>query len=80
MARFCIAGCGTELKTEDDRTDYQRQFCSDECRNEDKRQKIRDQRARMRTKKRCTTCTQPILDAETWKRLRELAAQDGLDL
>jgi hypothetical protein len=80
MARFCIAGCGTELKTDDGRTDYQRQFCTDECRNKDKSQKIRDQRAHMRQKKRCTSCTQTILDAETWKRLRELAAQDGLDL
>jgi hypothetical protein len=80
MARFCIAGCGTELKKEDGSTDYDREFCGKECRNEDKRQKLRDKRAKTKKQKRCSTCTQPILPPKTWERLRVLAAEAGIDL
>jgi hypothetical protein len=80
MARFCIAGCRTELKKEDGRTDYDRQFCSDKCRNDDKSQKLRDQRANMKTKKRCSHCTQQILPVKTWEKIRVLAAEAGIDL
>ena len=80
MARFCVSGCGTELKKEDGRTDYDRQFCSDKCRNNDKRQKLRDQRANMKTKKRCSSCTQPILTSKTWEKIRALATDGGIEL
>ena len=80
MARFCIAGCGTELKTADGLTDYARQFCSDKCRNKDKAQRLRDQRATMKSKKRCSSCTQPILAPTTWAQIRELAAEAGIVL
>jgi hypothetical protein len=80
MARHCISGCGTELKKEDGATDYESLFCSKDCRNEDKRQKVRDQRAAMKKKKRCSACTQPILPAKTWEQIRVIAAEAGIDL
>jgi len=80
MARFCIAGCGKELKKEDGRTDYGRQFCSEQCRNKDKSQKLRELRAHMKTKTRCTSCTQPILPPSTWEKLRLLAAENDIEL
>jgi hypothetical protein len=80
MARFCIAGCGTELKKDDGLTDYDRQFCSEKCRSNDRKQKLRDQRAQMKTKTRCSKCTQPILKPQAWEKLRLLAAEAGIDL
>ena len=81
MARFCIAGCGTELLKDDGTTDYDRQFCkSGDCLKKDRAQKLRDQRARMKTQKRCSRCTQPILPVKTWEKLRLLAAEAGIDL
>jgi hypothetical protein len=80
MARFCISGCGTELKKDDGTTDYDRQFCDEKCRSKDRAQKLRDQRAQMKTRKRCSRCTQPILAVKTWEKLRVLAAEAGIDL
>lgn len=55
MARFCICGCGQEL-TKDGRTDYDRVFFSGACRNSDKRQRLRDLRARAKEQKVCSKC------------------------
>lgn len=79
MARFCIAGCGTALKKDDGSTDYDRYFCSETCRNKDKAQRLRDQRAQMK-KNGCSTCLQPILPAKTWDKLRQLAADAGIEI
>lgn len=81
MARFCIAGCGTELLKEDGTTDYERLFCKGgECVKKDRAQKLRDQRAQMKKKKRCSHCTQPILPVKTWEKIRVLAAEHDIDL
>jgi hypothetical protein len=60
MARFCICGCGNELKTDDGFTDYDRVFFSPKCRNGDKAQRLRDKRARARQKKICSGCGRPM--------------------
>lgn len=80
MARYCIAGCGTELLNDDGTTDYESKFCKGDCLKKDRRQKLRDQRAQMKTKKRCSRCTQPILPPKTWEKIRVLAAQLDIDL
>jgi len=58
MARYCIAGCGTELKLPDGSTDYDRQFCSKKCRDKDKSLRLRDQRMKLKAKTNCPTCGQ----------------------
>ncbi len=60
MARFCIAGCGTELKKPDGSTDYKKQFCSPTCRNQDKTQRMRDMRTTIKKQDRCPKCGQVI--------------------
>ena len=80
MARYCIAGCGKELKKPDGASDYDRQFCDDKCRNKDKANRLRDQRAAMKKKKRCNSCTQPILPPKVWEEIRRLAADAGIEI
>lgn len=60
MARFCICGCGRELKTKDGYTDYDRSFFDAKCRNQDKAQRVRDLRARGRQQKVCSKCLRPM--------------------
>jgi len=60
MARFCVCGCGEELKDKDGNTDYARVFFSSECRNRDKSQRLRDQRKKMKQQTRCSKCGQLI--------------------
>jgi hypothetical protein len=56
MARYCVCGCGQELKDKSGNTDYERVFFDRTCRNRDKAQRMRDQRARMNKQKRCSKC------------------------
>jgi endogenous inhibitor of DNA gyrase (YacG/DUF329 family) len=60
MARFCVGGCGKELKTKDGSTDYDKIFCGEVCRNKDKSQKLKDQRRKLREKSNCPTCGQKM--------------------
>lgn len=60
MARYCICGCGKELKTRDGDTDYKRMFFDATCRGRDKAQRIADQRAKYKKRDYCPTCGQPI--------------------
>ncbi|HKV94930.1 MAG TPA: hypothetical protein VJW20_20460 [Candidatus Angelobacter sp.] len=64
MARFCVCGCGEELKDQNGNTDYDRVFFSAACRNKDKAQRIRDQRKLMKEKGRCSKCGQMIQKAK----------------
>lgn len=56
MSRFCVCGCGNELKDKDGLTDYDRVFFNGSCRNRDKAQRMRDQRERMKKQHRCSKC------------------------
>jgi hypothetical protein len=79
MARFCICGCGNELVTKSGSPDYSRRiFYSSECRKKDNAQRLRDKRAQIKKKDRCSRCTQPILTPKTWEALRRLAADAGI--
>jgi hypothetical protein len=60
MARFCVCGCGNELKDKDGNTSYDRVFFSSACRNKDKAQRLRDQRKKMKQQIRCNKCGQII--------------------
>lgn len=60
VARFCVCGCGKELKTEEEHTDYDRVFFNASCRNKDKAQRLRDMRARARQQKICSKCGRPM--------------------
>lgn len=80
MARYCICGCGKELKNNDGITDYDRMFFGPACRAADRKHRLRDQRAAMKKKKRCNSCTQPILPPKVWEQLRRLAADAGIEI
>jgi hypothetical protein len=60
VARFCVCGCGNELKDKDGNTDYARVFFESECRNKDKAQRLRDQRKKMKQQSHCSKCGQRI--------------------
>jgi len=60
MARFCVSGCGKELTLDDGSTDYARQFCSKQCRDKDKSQRLKDQRRKLKAKVNCPTCGQAM--------------------
>ena len=56
MPRVCARqGCGKELLTENGNSDYRRHFCGSECKNADKRERMRMKRAKLKTE-RCPTC------------------------
>jgi hypothetical protein len=56
MPRICgREGCGNRLSRSDGTPDYRRHFCSSQCKNADKREKMQSRRARLRTEK-CPTC------------------------
>jgi hypothetical protein len=60
MARFCVCGCGQELKDKDGNTDYDRVFFNGACRNKDKAQRMRDQRRKAKDQGRCSKCGQVV--------------------
>lgn len=60
MARYCIAGCGTELTNKDGETDYDRQFCSKKCRDRDKSQRQKDKNKKLKARHNCPTCGRPM--------------------
>jgi hypothetical protein len=81
MARVCICGCGRELVSKTTGlTDYDRKFFDKECIQKDRRDQLREQRAHNKQRRRCSSCRQPVLDPETWKRLRSIAAEAGINL
>ena len=81
MARVCICGCGRKLISKTTgQTDYDRKFFDKDCIKKDRRDQLREQRAFNKERRRCSSCRQPVLDPETWKKIREWAAEDGLIL
>lgn len=58
--RFCVCGCGRELKDKDGETDFTRIFFDSDCRGRDKAARIDQQRRRKQKKierrKTCPTC------------------------
>jgi hypothetical protein len=82
MARVCSCGCGKELVDKDGNPDYARtrRFFNRECSDNDKREQLKSKRETSKKKGRCSSCMQPRLSAETWKAIRKLAAEAGLDL
>jgi hypothetical protein len=80
MARTCICGCARKLVKENGRTDYDRMFFDKTCLAKDRRDKLREQRAHSKERRRCSSCRQVVLDSDTWKQLRRLAAEAGIDL
>ena len=56
MPRVCNrAGCGKALLKSDGRPDHHRHFCGEACIRADKREKMQDLHARLKTG-RCPTC------------------------
>jgi hypothetical protein len=55
-----MCGCGRKLLKEDGLTDYNRMFFSKQCRAQDKKNKLRDDRARIKAQDRCPKCGQLI--------------------
>lgn len=81
MARVCICGCGRKLISKTTgQTDYDRKFFDKDCIKKDRRDQLREQRALNKERRRCSSCRQPVLDPETWKKLRLLAEESGLVL
>jgi hypothetical protein len=81
MARFCICGCGRTLISKvTGQTDYDRKFFDKDCIKKDRKDQLREQRARNKERRRCSSCRQPVLDPETWKKLRVLAAEADIVL
>jgi PHP family Zn ribbon phosphoesterase len=55
-----MCGCLRELVSDDGLTDYNRMFFSKQCRAQDKKNKLRDDRARIKAQHRCPKCGQTI--------------------
>lgn len=79
MARYCVCGCGSELKDKNGNTDYKRYFFNAEHRDKDKTQKMRDQRARIKKMKRCSHCNQRILSPAQQRKVDLMLSQGELD-
>jgi hypothetical protein len=81
MARVCICGCGRKLISKTTgQTDYDRKFFERECIAKDRKEQLREARAFNKERRRCSSCSQPVLDPQTWKKLRLLAEEAGLVL
>jgi len=56
MPRVCnLEGCGKRIVWKDGRSRYDRNFCSADCRREDKRERVAEMRRKARTG-RCGLC------------------------
>jgi hypothetical protein len=81
MARFCICGCGKKLISKTtNQTDYDRKFFDKECLKKDRREQLREQRAFSKEQRRCSSCHQPLLRAELWKKFWQWIAESGIEL
>lgn len=78
MARVCICGCGRKLVNKLGQTDYTRKFFERACIAKDRKEQLREARAFNKEHRRCSSCGQTVLDPETWKKLRQIAAEHDL--
>ena len=81
MARVCICGCGKSLvNKETGLTDYNRKFFDKSCFGNDRKAQLREQRLANKKMRRCSSCGRPVLSSDIWKKLREIAAEAGIEL
>jgi hypothetical protein len=68
LPRFCMRGCGRKVG-------WNQKFCSAECRNEDKAERMRSERQRSHKNGRCSHCGVPLKFVEVAKALEREARE-----
>jgi hypothetical protein len=81
MARFCMCGCGEKLISKTtEQTDYDRKFFDKKCIARDRKEQLREKRAFGKKQRRCSSCHQPLLPAEMWKKFWQWITEVGIEL